>query len=112
MPRPPHSALKTLDAVRQTGYIHLFLTGIKNALSGIVIMAKLELTRQEIWTILCWAGDEGDRDKMPQFYTQEEASALRKLRTSYREEKAKLRAKIEAVRERNEADEENTSDPF
>jgi hypothetical protein len=75
-------------------------------------MAKLELTRQEIWTILCWAGDEGDSDKMPQFYTQEEASALRKLRTAYREEKAKLRAKIEAVRERNEADEENTSDPF
>ena len=75
-------------------------------------MAKLELTRQEIWTILCWAGDEGDSDIMPHFYTQEEASAQRKLRTAYREEKAKLSAKIEAVRERNEADEENAPDPL
>ena len=74
-------------------------------------MAKLELTRQEIWTILCWAGDEGESDRMPHFYTQEEASALHKLRAAYEEENAKLRAKIEAVRERNEAAEENPSEP-
>lgn len=73
-------------------------------------MAKVELTRQEIWTILCWAGDEGESDKMPQFYTEEEASALRKLRTAYAEEKSKLSAKIEAVRERNEAAEEDATD--
>ena len=74
-------------------------------------MAKLELTRQEIWTILCWAGYEGESDKMPPYYTEEEASTLHKLRVAYREEKSKLQAKIEAVRERSEAAEENPADP-
>jgi hypothetical protein len=74
-------------------------------------MAHLELTRQEIWTILCWASDEGDSDKMPSFYNQEEASALRKLRIALAEEDARLRDKADAYRQRSAAAENPSSDP-
>lgn len=62
-------------------------------------MAHIELSRQEIWTILCWAGDEGDSDKMPDFYNQEEASAFRKLRAALAEENARFEEKTKAARD-------------
>lgn len=69
-------------------------------------MATIELTRQEIWTILCWAGDEGDSDIMPSFYNQEEASALRKLRAALTEENARFDARTDAIRRQSQAAQE------
>jgi hypothetical protein len=74
-------------------------------------MAQIELTRQEIWTILCWAGDEGDSDRMPQFYNEEEASVLRKLRTALAEETARIMARADALRQQNQPAGDPSSSP-
>ena len=58
-------------------------------------MAQIELSRQEIWTILCWAGDPAE-EKAPQSYNTEEASVIRKLRIAMEEENERLKARIAA----------------
>jgi len=90
----------------------LLLGGIHYHEGGVcpgVGMASVELTRQEIWTILCWAGDEGDSERMPGFYNQEEASVLRKLRAALTEENARFEAGMEAIRKRIDAASEKQS---
>ncbi|MBI4550906.1 MAG: hypothetical protein HY710_01435 [Candidatus Latescibacteria bacterium] len=60
-------------------------------------MTVVELTRQEIWTILCWAG-AGNGEEL-ESYNLEEASILRKLRLALAVEDARLKAQTEAVRD-------------
>ena len=63
-------------------------------------MAHIELSRQEIWTILCWAGDPKE-EKVPQSYNTEEASVIRKLRSAMAEENIRLKQKTEAAGRKN-----------
>lgn len=66
-------------------------------------MAVVELTRQEIWTILCWAGDfTGDEGELPS-YNMEEASIVSKLQIAMAEEDARLKARAAAVRDADHA---------
>ena len=60
-------------------------------------MVTIELTRQEIWTILCWVGDPGN-DEMLQSYNIEEASVIHKLRSALAGEDARLKSKTQTVR--------------
>ena len=60
-----------------------------------VLMARIELSRQEIWTVLCWAGDPAE-EKVPQSYNTEEASVIRKLRRALDEENERLKERAAA----------------
>ena len=62
-------------------------------------MATIKLTRQEIWTILCWAGDPVS-DEMLGSYNIEEASVIRKLQSALAEEDARLKAKAEVAQKK------------
>lgn len=53
-------------------------------------MATIELSRQEIWTILCWAGDPAE-DNIIHNYNSEEASVVRKLKAALTEEEQRFR---------------------
>ena len=48
-------------------------------------MATIELSRQEIWTILCWDGDPVEGNIIHN-YNSEEASLVRKLREALAKE--------------------------
>lgn len=62
-------------------------------------MATIKLTRQEIWTILCWVGDPGS-DGMLAGYNIEEASVIQKLQSALAEEDDRLKAKAEAAQKK------------
>ncbi len=64
-------------------------------------MVSIELSRQEIWTILCWAGDPKE-EIMPHSYNTEEASVIRKLRAAMDQENLKLKEMTAAAGRENE----------
>lgn len=62
-------------------------------------MATIELSRQEIWTILCWVGDPAE-DNIIHNYNSEEASVVRKLKAALPEEEQRFRERAAAPKSR------------